>query len=157
MHDTVIQNGTVQSMMFRYGDRKWNSAVLVSDEFLGKPKGIKRILQERGLWREGLKKQCAREKKKNLKASTTQVPQAPTRKAAVSFEERQFRELLEGYETHTAGRSKAGKDCCALRMLEGQADFANEISLLEQVISEDGHQVIFYPKFHCELNYIEYY
>jgi transposase len=29
--------------------------------------------------------------------------------------------------------------------------------MLETVISQAGHEVIFYPKFHCELNYIEYY
>ena len=34
---------------------------------------------------------------------------------------------------------------------------ATEKSLLETVILEAGHEVIFYPKFHCELNYIEYY
>ena len=29
--------------------------------------------------------------------------------------------------------------------------------MLENIIIEAGHEVIFYPKFHCELNYIEYY
>jgi len=61
------------------------------------------------------------------------------------------------YETRTANRYETCKDCCALRILEAQPDFANEISLLEQVIREAGHQVIFCPKFHYELNYIEYF
>ena len=104
--------------------REWNSEVLIGDELLGKPKGIKQILQERGLRREGLEKRSAREKK-NLKA-TTQVP--PTRKAVVSFEERQFHEVLEEHKTRTADRCVAGGDCCALRILEAQPDFANEIS-----------------------------
>jgi transposase len=30
-------------------------------------------------------------------------------------------------------------------------------SALEEVIFEAGHKCIFYPKFHCELNYIERY
>ena len=64
---------------------------------------------------------------------------------------------MEEYGTRTADRCETGKDCCALRILEAQSDFANEISLLEQVVREAGHQVIFYPKFHCELNYIEYF
>ena len=34
---------------------------------------------------------------------------------------------------------------------------ATEKSLLETAILEAGHEVIFYPKLHCELNYIEYY
>ena len=126
MHDAILQNGTVQSMVFRYGDREWNSEVLIGDELLGKPKGIKRTLRGRGLWREDLKKQCAREKE-SLKA-TTQVP--PTRKGVVSFEERQFHKVLEEYETRTVNRCKTGKDCCALRILEAQPDFANEVSLL---------------------------
>jgi transposase len=50
-----------------------------------------------------------------------------------------------------------GKNCCALRILESQDDFKNEVSLLEIVVAQAGHEVIFYPKFHCELNYIEYY
>jgi len=52
-----------------------------------------------------------------------------------------------------ADRCEAGKDCCALRILE---DFANEISLLEQVVCEAGHQVSFIQNF-TEFNYIEYY
>ena len=40
---------------------------LTSDDFVGKPKGMKRILQERGLWKEGLKKQCGRAKKEELR------------------------------------------------------------------------------------------
>ena len=36
--------------------------------------------------------------------------------------------------------------------------FLEEKSMLETVINATGHEVIFYPKFHCELNYyIEYY
>ncbi|KIK52546.1 hypothetical protein GYMLUDRAFT_180001 [Collybiopsis luxurians FD-317 M1] len=41
------------------------------------------------------------------------------------------------------------------RVLELQNDFANEKPLLELVIEEQGHQCVFFPKFHCELNPIE--
>jgi hypothetical protein len=44
-----------------------------------------------------------------------------------------------------------------LRILEAELDFRTEKSMLEHVIVQAGHEVIFYPKFHCELNYIEYY
>lgn len=61
------------------------------------------------------------------------------------------------HEARTADCCEVGKECCALRILEAQPDFATEKSLLETVILEAGYEVIFYSKFHCELNYIEYY
>ncbi len=36
-----------------------------------------------------------------------------------------------------------------------QPDFLAQKGQLEEVIVVAGHQVIFYPKFYCELNYIE--
>ena len=115
---------------------------------MGKSKGIKRILQERGLWYEGLKKQCAREKKGGA-PSDLGITQ--------SFDERQFHEVVEEYEIRTADHCDAGKDYCASRIRKAQPNFANEIFLLEQAVREAGHQVAFYPKFHCELNYVEYF
>ena len=43
----------------------------------------------------------------------------------------------------------------AVRILELQPDFVNQKSLIEETIESHGHKVIFYPKFHCELNFIE--
>ena len=51
----------------------------------------------------------------------------------------------------------SSSDCCALRILEAELDFNNEVSLLETVVRGAGHEIFFYPKFHCEHNYIEYY
>ena len=48
-------------------------------------------------------------------------------------------------------------DCCARRILSLQPDFLAQKSALEEVIIEAGHKCIFYPKFHCELNFIERY
>jgi hypothetical protein len=45
--------------------------------------------------------------------------------------------------------------CCMARILSKQDDFANQISVLETVIREAGHECIFLPKFHCKLNPIE--
>ena len=104
---------------------------------------MQRILQERGLWRDGLKKQCERKKKK----ATTSLGTGNLNST----------ETIEEHEARIADRCKVGKGCCALRILEAEEDFQNEISLLETVIQAAGHEVIFYPKFHCELNYIEYY
>ena len=38
-----------------------------------------------------------------------------------------------------------------------QPDFKNQKCALEEAILEAGHLCIFYPKFHCELNFIERY
>ncbi len=45
--------------------------------------------------------------------------------------------------------------CCMACLLSKQDDFANQVSMLETVIKEAGHECIFLPKFHCELNPIE--
>ena len=45
--------------------------------------------------------------------------------------------------------------CCMARLLSQQDDFRNQISMLEQLIRDAGHECIFLPKFHCELNPIE--
>ena len=46
-------------------------------------------------------------------------------------------------------------DCCMAHLLSRQEDFADQPSMLESLIREAGHECIFLPKFHCELNPIE--
>jgi hypothetical protein len=86
-------------------------------EFPGYFKGMKIILAEHGLWREGLRSQCE-----------------------TSF---------------TACEDKT--DCCCRRILFNQPDFINQKSCLEELVESRGHLCDFYPKFHCELNFIEQY
>ncbi|OAX31474.1 hypothetical protein K503DRAFT_794945 [Rhizopogon vinicolor AM-OR11-026] len=45
--------------------------------------------------------------------------------------------------------------CCCRRFLYNQPDFTNVKSHLETVCEERGFRVIFLPKFHCELSFIE--
>ena len=45
--------------------------------------------------------------------------------------------------------------CCQRRVLYNQPDFAGQVSALEISCRERGFEVIFLPKFHCELNFIE--
>ena len=47
--------------------------------------------------------------------------------------------------------------CCCRRILFTQPDFVNQKSELEEYIVLHGHICDFYPKFHCELNFIEQY
>ena len=53
--------------------------------------------------------------------------------------------------------TEGAMDCCCRHILFNQPDFACVKSHLEKVITACGHLCDFYPKFHCELNYIEQY
>jgi hypothetical protein len=46
-------------------------------------------------------------------------------------------------------------DCCCRRALYSQPDFIQVKSKLEVLCKSQGFQVLFLPKFHCELNFIE--
>ena len=48
-------------------------------------------------------------------------------------------------------------DCCCRRILYLQPDFISQKSQLEEAIEQRGHICDFYPKYHCELNFIEQY
>jgi len=48
-------------------------------------------------------------------------------------------------------------DCCCKRIIEQQADFKEQQSLVQEVIEVAGHLCIFLLKFHRELNFIEYF
>jgi hypothetical protein len=45
--------------------------------------------------------------------------------------------------------------CCCQRLLFNQPDFVAVKSMLEMKCKEHGYDVLFLPKFHCELNFIE--
>ncbi|KAJ3924648.1 MAG: hypothetical protein NXY57DRAFT_907893 [Lentinula lateritia] len=45
--------------------------------------------------------------------------------------------------------------CCCRRLLFNEPDFATGLSILEILCKERNFQVLFLPKFHCELNFIE--
>jgi hypothetical protein len=48
-------------------------------------------------------------------------------------------------------------DCCCRRLLFLQPDFVNHKSQLQELIELHCHLCDFYPKYHCELNFIEQY
>lgn len=48
-------------------------------------------------------------------------------------------------------------DCCACRLMANQPDFLEQRGQIQREIESHGHKVIFFPKFHPELNYIEMY
>src|SRR5882762_1405993 len=49
------------------------------------------------------------------------------------------------------------KSCCGLRIMQWQPDFQEQKSLVQETIEAAGHLCIMLPKFHCELNFIEFF
>ena len=49
-----------------------------------------------------------------------------------------------------------GGECCATTVLSSQDDFKSTRSRLQEIVEDTGHIFILYPKFHCELNWIDY-
>ena len=45
--------------------------------------------------------------------------------------------------------------CCARYCLSQQHNFLEQRGQLQEEVEAAGHLVLFYPKFHCELNFIE--
>jgi hypothetical protein len=62
------------------------------------------------------------------------------------------------YTDHLRGKYKkcTSDSCCSKRILELQPDFRQQKSLVQEVIEAAGHLCILLPKFHCELNFIEF-
>jgi hypothetical protein len=48
-------------------------------------------------------------------------------------------------------------DCCCRCILFSQPNFVSQKSQLQELIESRGHLCDFYPKYHCELNFIEQY
>ena len=48
-------------------------------------------------------------------------------------------------------------DCCARNLLQLQPDFQEQKSRVQEIIEEAGQLYIFLLKYHCELNFIEYF
>ncbi|KAJ7733169.1 hypothetical protein B0H16DRAFT_1769592, partial [Mycena metata] len=79
-------------------------------------KGMQQILEERGLFHNGMLAQCP------------------------------------GFKCDAEATS-----CCCRRTLFNQPDFINQKSALQELVESRGHICDFYPKYHCELNFIEMY
>ena len=63
------------------------------------------------------------------------------------------------YKDRLRGKCKkcTSDSCCGKRILELQPDFQQQKSLVQEVIEAAGHLCILLPKFHCELNFIEFF
>jgi hypothetical protein len=50
-----------------------------------------------------------------------------------------------------------GDACCAHNLLAAQRDFCEQKGSLQEALEAGNQEVIFYPKFHCELNFVEHF
>ena len=57
--------------------------------------------------------------------------------------------------SHDKDVDRSRRNCCLRRMLEYEPDFLEQRTVLEEIAAELGFKVLFLPKFHCELNFIE--
>lgn len=113
---------------FMQGDTKVKQSMVFPQDhpqFPGQPKGMKQVLIERGLFRQGLVMLC---RKKNNSDGT-----------------------------QSGGCDTTVTDCCACRIIEHQPDFLEQKSLVQETVEAAGHLCIILPKFHCELNFIEFF
>jgi hypothetical protein len=89
--------------------------------------------------------------------STThpQFPNEPKGIKVVLMERGLWRSDLRG-KCHSKCPTGA-TECCNKRILECQTDFQAQKPLIQEIIEAAGHLCIFLPKFHCELNFIEFF
>jgi hypothetical protein len=97
----------------------------------GKAKGIQTILTERGLWKRNMNLQCNGCKNK------------------VNHNDRKEIYSLDDDSLFLTNQ------CCGRYCLSQQPDFLAQREWLREIVEDEGFEIVFYPKYHCELNYIE--
>src|SRR5467141_3418476 len=65
----------------------------------------------------------------------------------------------EGSEVpcRTIGSPCESKSCCAETLLANQPDFLEQECQIMAIVKAAGHLCLFLPKYHCELNIIEFF
>jgi hypothetical protein len=129
-------------------------------ELRSKPKGMKAVLQERGVvWDILCEKSNGKPTGTCQRCKMSQA--AKDAEARVSAAEAAGCDV-EGSEGSVGILESALSEplatsdwCCMSRVLACQSDFRNEKPLIQRYVEECGHICVFLPKFHCELNPIE--
>ena len=96
-----------------------------------RPKGIKNVLSERGEWKEGMNLICNACTDKKTEEQRIEMEEAGC----------------------FGGRTR--KYCCARYVMKNQPDFLAQREWLREIVEDAECKIMYYPKYHCELNYIE--
>lgn len=82
-----------------------------------------------------------------------------TKSPAVSEQAKRDEQSLHQRDLHRKYKNKCevgNLDCCKWA-LELQPDFTQQKPLVQETIKVAEHLCLFFPEFHCELNYIEFF
>jgi hypothetical protein len=136
-HDTVDGDGNDIKSEYKMRDTYYTKdgkriRQSMIDPISGRNKGIIPVLSERGL--------CTRDGKR------------------LHTNERLY---LDCEKCKCGDTTERPSDCCARRLLANQPDFLGQKNWLQEIVDDwntthgSRHSLIFLPKFHCELNWIE--
>lgn len=163
IHDTIIPIDNPHSHLRGKPQQMCFPTTLPSNDphykFAGQPKGMKVVLQERGLWDElvringgrfvGICSDC----KMSEKARDQRAREAAAAQIGPETEDAEWVDDAD-IDIDPIPRSAT---CCMQRVLSLQQDFLAEKSMIQVYLEEKGHICRFLPKYHCEFNPIEMY
>lgn len=137
-------------------------------QFRGQPKGMRVVLEERGLldWmsaKNGGKRPIGT--CENCRMSQKARDKKAREEAAAKIGEDDNDDQWEDIDADHDDRDPEcdvdpindSPHCCMQRVLSRQKDFCSEKPMIQIFIEEAGHRCFFLPKFHCEFNPIEMY
>lgn len=92
-------------------DCNWDFPELpISKDLIGKPKGVKRVPQERGLWRDALKRQCNRQKKDSCSGKKQETGSWALRLVSMFLKRLWIAEVLHPSHSATTRRSNSEQE-----------------------------------------------
>lgn len=134
--------------------------MVAKENLAGKPKGIRQVLIECGLW-DHYNTVRALRGEKEMSAKFQDCRKTGCSKDKMARAERLLRHAeiplkQDQPNTWDAIPEVETPGCCVYKVLSTQSDFANKKMLVQTVIEDAGHICKSLPKLHCEINPIEH-
>lgn len=118
-------------------------------KFCGQPKGMQRILEERGLL---IVLEAANTGKVVGECATCKLSHKALDQLLREAQAAANEPLEESGNTVLQEIDSNRTNCCMSKMIASHQDFRSEKPLIQLIIEKAGHKCWFLPKFHCELN-----